>query len=128
MNKDGLSTNSAVSGDSNRSLFIALVKHMRLLSALCGISAIWGFVNIISKQELYGPAVTASLILASALAMLQAIVYWRPTIDLKKITKAEVLDFDSVMRGLAALATGFTVLATLTTTIAIVFVVSIVVR
>ncbi|MCX2977216.1 hypothetical protein [Candidatus Marimicrobium litorale] len=128
MDNDGLSTNSAVSGDSSRSLFIALVKYMRVLSALCAISAIWGLVNVFFKLELHDPAVSVSLILASALAILQAIVYWRPTIDLKKITETKVLDFDSMMRGLAALASGFRVLATLTTTIAIVLIVSTVVQ
>lgn len=123
-----LSTNSAVSGESQRDLFVVLIKRMRTVSVLCGISGLVGLLSIFLRLESNYPAVGISVMVASTLTIIQAFVYFRPTAELEKITKAEVVDVDSMMRGLAALAAGFKVLATLVVTIAIFVVVSVAVR
>ena len=128
MENHRLSTNSAASDESKRNLFVVLIKRMRVVSALCGISGLIGLLSILLRLESSYPAVGVGVMLASTFTIIQAFVYFRPTTELEKITRAEVVDVDSMMRGIAALAAGFKVLATLVVTIAVFVVVSVAVR
>lgn len=124
MDHSELRDHSTISRDRKLNVFVVLIKRMRLLSALCGASALVALINAFLRLEPSVSMISAGTFVASGLTILQAFVYFRPTTELAHIVAQGELDSDAIMRGIAALAAGFKVMVALIITIAVVVVVS----
>jgi len=119
-----LSTNLTVLGASEASTLIVLINRMRVVSVLCGVAGLLALVNAFFRIESGASSMGAGTFVAAALAILQAIVYFRPTTELADIIAQGELDASALMRSIAALAAGLKVMVILIITIAVVVVVS----
>ena len=128
MDDHELSTNLTVLGASEASTLIVLINRMRVVSVLCGVAGLLALVNAFFRIESGAMSMGAGTFVAAALAILQAIVYFRPTKDLTHIIEQGELDASALMRSIVALNAGFRVMVILIFTIAVVVVVSTVTR
>lgn len=128
MDDRAFNTHSTVPGASELSILTVLIKRMRVVSALCGLAGLIALVNALFRIESGAMYMGAGTFVAAALAILQAIVYFRPTKDLTHIIEQGELDASALMRSIVALNAGFRVMVILIFTIAVVVVVSTVTR
>ena len=124
MDDHELNTNLTVPDASKISILAVLVKRMRVLSVLCAASALIAIVNAFIRIESGMSSMGAGTFVAAALAILQAIVYFRPTTELAHIIAQGELDARALMRSIAALAAGLKVVVILIITIAVIVVAS----
>jgi hypothetical protein len=104
------------------STILALAKRMRAVSLLLGLTGIIAIANAIHSLLAGDTPAAFGGIIAGAFAIVQSIVFFRPTDNLKNIVSTEGEDIAELMQGIGELASGLRVIVILLAAIAVVIV------
>lgn len=106
-------------------VILSLAKRMQAVSLLLGLTGFFAIANAVHGL-LTGVSPTAiGGLIAGAFAILQSIVFFRPTDNLKKIALDEGEDISELMRGIGELAAGLKIIVILLVVMALVAVASV---
>ena len=103
-------------------VILTLAKRMRSVSLLLGLTGLIAIGNAISSLLTGGAATGIGGLIAGAFAILQAIIFFRPTDNLKNIVSNEGEDIAELMQGISELAAGLKIMVILLGSMAVVIV------
>jgi hypothetical protein len=88
------------------SVILTLAKRMRIVSLLLGVTGLFAVGNAIPGLLDGGSPTGIGGLIAGAFAIFQAIIFFRPTDNLKNIVTTEGEDIAELMQGMGELAGG----------------------
>ena len=94
-------------------VILTLAKRMRAVSLLMGLTGLIAIGNAIPGLLAGGTPTGIGGLVAGAFAILQSVVFFRPTDNLKNIVSSEGEDIAELMQGIGELATGLKILVIL---------------
>jgi hypothetical protein len=100
------------------SVILSLAKRMRAVSLLLGLTGLIAIANAIPGLLAGGTPSGFGGLIAGSFAILQSIVFFRPTDNLKNIVSTEGDDIAELMQGIGELASGLRVIVMLLAAIA----------
>jgi len=103
-------------------VILSLAKRMRAVSVLLGLTGLIAIGNAIPGLLAGSTPTGVGGLIAGAFAILQSIVFFRPTNNLKNIVTTEGEDIEELMQGLGELAAGLKIVVILLGSIAVVVV------
>ena len=103
-------------------VILSLAKRMRSVSVLLGLTGLVAIGNAIPGLLAGGTPTGIGGLIAGAFAILQSIVFFRPTDNLKNIVTTEGGDIAELMQGIGELAAGLKIVVILLGSIAVVVV------
>lgn len=104
------------SEEENR-VILSLARRMRAVSLLLGLTGLIAIANAIPALSGGSPAGVGGII-AGAFAIIQSIVFFRPTDNLKNIVSTEGNDIGELMQGIGELVIGLKIIVILLSVIA----------
>jgi hypothetical protein len=103
-------------------VILSLAKRMRAVSLLLGLTGLIAIGNAIPGLLAGGTPMSIGGLIAGAFAILQSIVFFRPTDNLKNIVSSEGEDIAELMQGMGELAVGLKIMVFLLVSMAVVIV------
>ena len=119
---------SAYEFSSEESIVIlSLAKRMRAVSVLLGLTGLLAIGNAIPGLSDGGTPTGIGGLIAGAFAILQSIIFFRPTDNLKNIVTTKGEDIAELMQGIGELAVGLKIIVILLVSIAVVVITTVVI-
>ena len=108
--------------NEENSVILSLAKRMRTVSLLLGLTGLIAIANAVPGLLADGSPSGIGGLIAGSFAIVQSIVFFRPTDNLKNIVSTEGEDIVELMQGIGELASGLRIIVFLLASIAVVVV------
>lgn len=103
-------------------VILSLAKRMRAVSLLLGLTGLIAIGNAVPGLLAGGTPTGVGGLIAGAFAILQSIIFFRPTDNLKNIVTNKGEDISELMQGIGELAAGLKIIVILLCAMAVVIV------